>query len=170
MRQWQKGIANVPQNIFLTDATITENIAFGVSKQQIDFEQVIKAAKLAQIDDHIRQLPAGYDTYVGERGIRLSGGQRQRIAIARALYRRASVIVFDEATSALDNATEKEVMAAINSLSNQFTVILIAHRLSTVERCDMIFELDKGKLSAKGNYRDLIEHSSSFHSMVSGLS
>ena len=140
-----------------------------MSKKNIDFEQVTKAAKLAQIDNYIRQLPAGYETYVGERGIRLSGGQRQRIAIARALYRRASVIVFDEATSALDNATEKEVMAAINSLSNQLTVILIAHRLSTVEQCDVIFELNRGQLSAKGKYKDLLRHSSSFYSMVNGL-
>ena len=166
LRRWQQGIAHVPQSIFLMDATIAENIAFGVPPKHIDFERVRRAAKLAQIDDHISQLPAGYDSYVGERGIRLSGGQRQRIGIARALYRDASVIVFDEATSALDNATEKEVMSAINGLSRQFTVILIAHRLSTVEKCDTIFELNLGRLVSQGNYRKLLAESASFKSMA----
>ena len=166
LKQWQQGIAHVPQSIFLTDASIAENIAFAVPKDQIDFEQVRKAAHLAQIDEYIQELPAGYDTYVGERGVRLSGGQRQRIGIARALYRQASVIVFDEATSALDNATEKEVMAAINGLSRQFTIILIAHRLSTVEQCDQIFELHKGRVVAKGTYHELLDHSSSFQKMA----
>ncbi|WP_448600086.1 ABC transporter ATP-binding protein [Thermoleptolyngbya sp.] len=169
LRQWQQCIAHVPQSIFLTDATITENIAFGIPKEKIDFEQVWQAARLAQIDDYIAQLPAGYDTYVGERGVRLSGGQRQRIGIARALYRQASVIIFDEATSALDNATEREVMAAIHGLSRQFTVILIAHRLSTVEKCDVIFELNQGRLTAKGSYQDLVVTSSSFRTMVQGI-
>lgn len=167
LRQWQQGIAHVPQSIFLTDATLAENIAFGVPKDQIDFDRVVKAAELAQIDEHIRQLPAGYDTFVGERGVRLSGGQRQRVGIARALYRPASVVVFDEATSALDNATEKEVMEAINELSRKYTVILIAHRLSTVEKCDVIFELDQGQLTAKGKYSDLLALSPSFTAMVS---
>ena len=166
LRQWQQGIAHVPQSIFLTDASIAENIAFAVPKEEIDFDQVRKAAHLAQIHDYIEELPAGYDTYVGERGVRLSGGQRQRIGIARALYRQASVIVFDEATSALDNATEKEVMAAINGLSHRFTIILIAHRLSTVEKCDKIFELNRGSLVAQGNYENLLTQSSSFRSMT----
>ena len=155
LRRWQQGIAHVPQSIFLMDATIAENIAFGVPPKLIDFKRVRRAAKLAQIDDYISQLPAGYDSYVGERGIRLSGGQRQRIGIARALYRDASVIVFDEATSALDNATEREVMAAIEGLSGEFTIIMIAHRLSTVERCDSIVELSQGKVKAKGTYEEL---------------
>ncbi len=166
LRQWRQGIAHVPQSIFLTDATLAENIAFGVPKDQIDFDQVVKAAKLAQIDEHIRQLPAGYDTFVGERGIRLSGGQRQRVGIARALYRDASVIVFDEATSALDNATEQEVMGAIEGLSGEFTIILIAHRLSTVERCDWVFELEQGRLVAEGSYGGLIAQSASFRRMA----
>jgi ATP-binding cassette subfamily B protein len=166
LRQWQRSIAHVPQSIFLIDATIAENIAFGIPKKQIDFKQVRKAARLAQVDDYISQLPAGYHSYVGERGIRLSGGQRQRIGIARALYREASVIVFDEATSALDNATEKEVMSAINGLSRQITVILIAHRLSTVEKCDAIFELNLGRLISEGNYEELISKSASFRSMA----
>jgi ABC-type multidrug transport system fused ATPase/permease subunit len=166
LRRWQQGIAHVPQSIFLMDATIAENIAFGIPKKHIDLDRVRRAAKLAQIDEHISQLPAGYDSYVGERGIRLSGGQRQRIGIARALYRDASVIVFDEATSALDNATEKEVMSAINSLSHKFTVILIAHRLSTVEKCDTIFELNLGRLVSQGSYRELLLESASFKSMA----
>lgn len=166
LKRWQQGIAHVPQSIFLMDATIAENIAFGVAKTHIDFDRVRRAAKLAQIDDHINCLPAGYDSYVGERGIRLSGGQRQRIGIARALYREASVIVFDEATSALDNATEKEVMSAIDALSNQFTVIIIAHRLSTVKNSDQIFELHKGVVVAQGNYETLLNNSSSFRLMT----
>jgi ATP-binding cassette subfamily B protein len=148
LSQWQKNIAHVPQSIFLSDSSIAENIAFGVPLDQIDLKQVQKVAKLAQIDRFIESLPAQYNTYVGERGIRLSGGQRQRIGIARALYSQASVIIFDEATSALDNVTEKEVMRAIESLSHQFTIILIAHRLSTVEKCDRIFQLSQGRLVA----------------------
>ncbi|MDB9526437.1 ABC transporter ATP-binding protein [Oscillatoria sp. CS-180] len=165
-RQWQSGIAHVPQHIFLTDASIAENIAFAIPKAEIDFERVQNAARLAQVSDFIDSLPAKYDTYVGERGVRLSGGQRQRIGIARALYRQASVIVFDEATSALDNATEKEVMDAINRLSHKFTIILIAHRLSTVEKCDTIFELHQGSIVAKGSYKELLNLSQSFRSMV----
>lgn len=167
LRQWQHGIAHVPQHIFLSDSTLAENIAFGVPKEEIDFAQVRKATKLAQIQDFIEGLPAGYDTYVGERGIRLSGGQRQRIGIARALYRKGvSVIIFDEATSALDNATEREVMAAIEDLSGEFTVILIAHRLSTVEKCDLVVELEQGRIVAKGTYQDLLNHSASFKRMA----
>ena len=166
LKQWQQGIAHVPQSIFLTDASIAENIAFAVPNDQIDFGQVRKAARLAQIDDYIESLPAGYDTYVGERGVRLSGGQRQRIGIARALYGQASLIVFDEATSALDNSTEKEVMDAINALSHQYTVILIAHRLSTVEKCDKIFELNEGSLIAQGTFERLSEESPSFRVMA----
>jgi ABC-type multidrug transport system fused ATPase/permease subunit len=143
-------VAHVPQSIFLSDGSITENIAFGVEPAAVDFEQVQQAARLAKIAEFVESLPAGYDTYVGERGIRLSGGQRQRIGIARALYKRASVIVFDEATSALDNATEREVMAAIEGLSGELTIILIAHRLTTVEKCDCIFELDQGSILITG--------------------
>lgn len=159
LRQWQQSIAHVPQNIFLSDATIAENIAFGLPKNHIDHDRLYKAACSAQINEFIETLPAKYNTYVGERGVRLSGGQRQRIGIARALYRQASVIVFDEATSALDNETEQEVMAAINKLSQQFTVILIAHRLSTVERCDCIFELKHGKIIFGGTYKELLNSS-----------
>lgn len=143
---WQKSLAHVPQVIYLADASIAENIAFGLPKDKIDKEQVGKAAQLAQIAEHIETLEAGYDTFVGERGIRLSGGQRQRIGIARALYKNATVLVFDEATSALDDETEAELMKAIDGLSKDLTVIMIAHRLSTVRRCDKILKLHKGKV------------------------
>jgi ABC-type multidrug transport system fused ATPase/permease subunit len=145
---WQKSLSHVPQVIYLADASIAENIAFGLPKDKIDMNQVRKAAQLAQIAEHIESLEVGYDTFVGERGIRLSGGQRQRIGIARALYKNATVLVFDEATSALDDETEAELMKAIDGLSKDLTVIMIAHRLSTVRRCDKILKLDKGKLVA----------------------
>jgi ABC-type multidrug transport system fused ATPase/permease subunit len=145
---WQKSLSHVPQVIYLADASIAENIAFGLPKDKIDMNQVRKAASLAQIAEHIESLEAGYDTFVGERGIRLSGGQRQRIGIARALYKNATVLVFDEATSALDDETEAELMKAIDGLSKDLTVIMIAHRLSTVRRCDKILKLHKGKVVA----------------------
>jgi ABC-type multidrug transport system fused ATPase/permease subunit len=145
---WQKSLSHVPQVIYLADASIAENIAFGLPKDKIDMQQVQKAANLAQISEHIESLEAGYETFVGERGIRLSGGQRQRIGIARALYKNATVLVFDEATSALDDETEAELMKAIDGLSKDLTVIMIAHRLSTVRRCDKILKLHKGKVVA----------------------
>lgn len=145
---WQKSLSHVPQVIYLADASIAENIAFGLPKDKVDMEQVHKAASLAQISEHIETLETGYDTFVGERGIRLSGGQRQRIGIARALYKNATVLVFDEATSALDDETEAELMKAIDGLSKDLTVVMIAHRLSTVRRCDKILKLHKGKVVA----------------------
>ncbi len=155
MRSWQATISHVPQNIFLSDATIAENIAFGTASEAIDYEKVKKAAEKAQIAKHIEGLKEGYNTLVGERGIRLSGGQRQRIGIARALYKEATVIVFDEATSALDNETEKAVMEAIDGLGDDLTVIMIAHRLSTVQKCDKIVELANGNISRIGTYEEL---------------
>jgi ATP-binding cassette subfamily B protein len=166
LRAWQRSIAHVPQTIFLSDATIAENIAFGVPPSQIDWVRVREAARWAQLADFIESRPAGYDEVVGERGIRLSGGQRQRIGIARALYKQASVIVFDEATSALDNRTEREVMAAIESLSGELTIILIAHRLSTVEKCDRIFELDQGQVVCSGTFEELLAHSRTFRNLA----
>ncbi len=166
LRAWQCTVAHVPQSIFLSDGSITENIAFGVEPTAVDFDQVQQAARLAKIAEFIESLPAGYDTYVGERGIRLSGGQRQRIGIARALYKRASVIVFDEATSALDNATEREVMAAIEGLSGELTIILIAHRLTTVEQCDRIFELCQGRVIHQGDFQALITQSETFRTYL----
>ncbi|WP_417525555.1 ABC transporter ATP-binding protein [Marinovum sp.] len=147
LRAWQKNVGYVPQNIFLTDASIAENIALGVPRKKIDEARVVEAARIAQLDGFIRsELPEGYATSVGERGVRLSGGQRQRIGIARALYHDADFIVFDEATSALDNLTEREVMAAIDALPEEKTVLMIAHRLSTVQGCDRIVVMDQGKV------------------------
>jgi len=148
MRAWQASVAHVPQQIYLSDATIAENIAFGVPRAEIDMARVQHAAKLAHIADFIEQRPLAYQELVGERGVRLSGGQKQRIGIARALYKQASVIIFDEATSALDNTTEKEVMAAIEGLSHHLTIILIAHRLSTLQSADVIYEFNAGQIRA----------------------
>ncbi len=154
--QWQNRISHVPQVIFLSDATIAENIAFGVPKDQIDMDRVLDASKKASLDIFIQDLPLKYETMVGERGVQLSGGQRQRIGIARALYKKADVIVFDEATSALDDSTEKSVMEAINNLSDDLTILMIAHRLSTLKECNVIYKLDKGKIVLSGKYEDVI--------------
>ena len=141
---WRSTIAHVPQSIYLADSSIAENIAFGLPRDQIDMERVRQAAEQAQIAGFIESSPDGYDSFVGERGIRLSGGQRQRIGIARALYKQAQVLVFDEATSALDNDTESAVMQAIEGLTSDLTVIIIAHRLSTIACCDCVIELGHG--------------------------
>lgn len=153
---WQKHIAHVPQTIFLTDSSIAENIAFGVERANIDFDRVKRAAIQAQISETIECLPKKYDTYVGERGVRLSGGQRQRIGIARALYKEADVIILDEATSALDNETEEALISSINALSKDITVLMIAHRLTTLKDCDMIVELGASGVVKIGNYQSLI--------------
>jgi ATP-binding cassette, subfamily B, bacterial PglK len=158
---WQRSIAHVPQSIYLADTTLAENIAFGVPPDTIDMDRVQQAARQAQIADFIESSPEGYQAYVGERGIRLSGGQRQRIGIARALYKQASVLVFDEATSALDNATELSVMTAIEGLSSDLTILIIAHRLTTVQRCDTIVELEYGQVLAQDTYEQLIERNRS---------
>ncbi|MDL2229950.1 ABC transporter ATP-binding protein/permease [Treponema sp. OttesenSCG-928-L16] len=155
---WQKNIGYVPQNIYLSNTSVSENIAFGVPKDKIDFEAVQRAAKMAQIHDFISaELTDGYNTNVGERGISLSGGQRQRIGIARALYTDPSVLVMDEATSALDNKTEADVMGAIDYLSGKKTIILIAHRISTLRKCEVIFQITKGKLAAQGTYSEMFQ-------------
>ena len=155
-RAWQAHIAHVPQAIFLADSTIEENIAFGVPKNQIDCERVRQVARQAQISDIIETWPKQYQTFVGERGIRLSGGQRQRIGIARALYKQADVIIFDEATSALDNETEQAVMHAIDGLSAELTILIVAHRLTTLKNCTQIVELDNGGVLRSGSYQSLI--------------
>jgi ATP-binding cassette, subfamily B, bacterial PglK len=151
-RAWQRAIAHVPQSIYLADATITENIAFGVPPDQIERDRVREAAVQAQIAEFIENRPGGYSTTVGERGIRLSGGQRQRIGIARALYKRATVLVFDEATSALDSNTEMAVMSAIENLNRELTILIIAHRLTTLRHCDTIIQLERGQLVAQGPF------------------
>jgi ABC-type multidrug transport system fused ATPase/permease subunit len=161
-RAWQRTIAHVPQSIYLADTTIAENIAFGIPRDAIDLSRVKEAARQAHIADFIESRDEGYNAFVGERGVRLSGGQRQRIGIARALYKRASVLVFDEATSALDNATEQSVMEAIEALDRELTILLIAHRLTTVRRCDTIVEMEHGRVVAQGTYEQLLESSRSF--------
>ncbi|QTR46439.1 ABC transporter ATP-binding protein [Thiothrix litoralis] len=158
-RTWQQHIAHVPQSIFLADSTVAENIAFGIPKEQIDHGRVRLAAQQAQIAESIESWPEQYQTFVGERGIRLSGGQRQRIGIARALYKQADVIVFDEATSALDTETEQAVMQAIESLSNDLTLIIIAHRLTTLKNCTQIVELGDGHIKRIGSYQAIISDS-----------
>jgi ABC-type multidrug transport system fused ATPase/permease subunit len=155
-RAWQEHIAHVPQAIFLADSSIEENIAFGVPKDQIDHERVRQAAKQAQIANSIESWPDQYQTFVGERGIRLSGGQRQRIGIARALYKQADVIIFDEATSALDSETELAVMQAIEGLSKDLTLLIIAHRLTTLKNCTHIVELGDGGIKRNSSYRNIV--------------
>ena len=156
-KSWQKMIGYVPQSIFLTDNTISKNIAFGCAKEEIDSRQLKKAATIANIHDFIEsELMVGYDTIVGERGIRLSGGQRQRLGIARALYRNPELLIFDEATSALDNLTEKRVINSLQNIGKNMTTIMIAHRLSTVKLCDQIHVFDSGKIVSSGTYSYLI--------------
>ena len=149
VREWRGHISHVPQTIYLADVTIMENIAFGIAREDIDEERVIRAAKKAKIHGTISKLDSKYETMVGEGGARLSGGQRQRIGIARALYKETSVLVFDEATSALDNKTELNVMNEIRQLGDKTTVLIIAHRLSTLKECDHVYELSEGRLLEK---------------------
>ncbi len=162
---WQKSVGYVPQTIFLTDDTLAANIAFGIESKAVDPAALERAVRIARLDDLVRSLPNGYMTMVGERGTRLSGGQRQRIGIARALYRDPDILVFDEATSALDNLTERAVMDAVKDLGHQKTIILIAHRLSTVRHCDEIFLFENGRLAACGTYDELVETNSEFRAM-----
>jgi ABC-type multidrug transport system fused ATPase/permease subunit len=157
-RSWQASIAHVPQAVYLSDASIEENIAFGCDMNHVDRRLVIDAASKAQLSGFISSLPAGYDTLVGERGVRLSGGQRQRIGLARALYKRAAVLVLDEATSALDAGTEQAVMQAIHDLGESITVLMVAHRVTSLRNCDRIVELRDGKVCRSGTYEDIIEH------------
>jgi ATP-binding cassette subfamily B protein len=156
-RAWQSHIAHVPQAIFLADATIAENIAFGMPLDQIDHARVMQAAQKAQIAQDIDSWNQQYNTVVGERGVRLSGGQRQRIGIARALYKKADVIVFDEATSALDNETELAVMEAIENLGEEITVLIVAHRLTTLQNCTHVVDLSDGQIKRSGSYQDIVE-------------
>ena len=159
---WQQSIGYVPQSIFIADDTLAANIAFGVDEKDINQEHVQLAAKIANIDEFVKNLTQKYQTTVGERGVRLSGGERQRIGIARALYRNPQVLILDEATSALDNLTEQLVMKEIYKIGNDKTIIMIAHRLSTVKKCDIIFYLERGELKAQGTYEELIKSSEGF--------
>lgn len=166
IKAWQRTIAHVPQSIYLSDNSLAENIAFGIPPEDIDMGRVQLAAQKAQIADFIESRAEGYKALVGERGIRLSGGQRQRIGIARALYKKASVLVFDEATSALDNTTENAVMKSIEELQRNLTVLIIAHRISTVRNCDMIVEFEGGRVGMQGTYEQLLDGSPSFREMA----
>ncbi len=164
-RAWQRTVAHVPQSIYLSDASVAENIAFGVPKDQIDLARVRLAASQAQVAEFIESRAAGYDTLVGERGIRLSGGQRQRIGIARALYKQATVLIFDEATSALDAATESAVMEAVDSLHRDLTILMVAHRVTTLRQCGLIVQLERGRIVDRGSYQHF-QHRG-FHSSAS---
>ena len=162
-RSWQRSIGYVPQQIFLADDTISANIAFGLEPKDINQEAVEKSSKIANLHEFVmNELPKKYQTTIGERGIRLSGGQRQRIGIARALYHNPQLLILDEATSALDNQTEEAVMDAINNLGKNITIILIAHRLGTVKKCDKIFLLEKGQVIGQGSFEELINSNKDF--------
>lgn len=165
IRGWQKNVGYIPQQIYLLDDTIRRNIAFGIPDEQINEEKVVAAVEAAQLGELTERLPDGLDTVVGERGVRLSGGQQQRIGIARALYDNPKVLVMDEATSALDNVTERYVIEAIEKLRGDRTIIMIAHRLTTVEKCDQIYVMTNGKIVNQGRYKELIQDSAYFRKM-----
>ena len=168
---WQKNIGYVPQQIFLTDDTLTSNIAFGIDDKLIDHKIVERVSKIANLHDFvINQLPEKYNTIIGERGIRLSGGQRQRIGIARALYNNPNVLILDEATNSLDNLTESNLMNSLNNLKNKITIILIAHSINTVKKCDQIILMKNGKIIANGNYDELYNHSKEFNKLINSES
>jgi ABC-type multidrug transport system fused ATPase/permease subunit len=169
-QNWQKNFGYVPQSIYLTDDSIKNNIAFGIAPDKIDENAVITAAKLANIHDFVfDELKDGYNTIIGERGIRLSGGQRQRIGIARSVYHNPSVLIFDEATSALDSLTENAIMDAIKNMAHKKTIIIIAHRITTVKYCDVIYLMDKGQIIDSGNYEELYNKNESFRKMADGV-
>ena len=155
-RSWQAHIAHVPQHIYLSDSTIEENIAFGISKNKVDFQQVKNASKQAKITEFVDNLEHGYQTTVGEQGVKISGGQRQRIGIARAMYKKKDVLILDEATSALDNKTEKDIMEAIENKVKDMTILIIAHRLTTLRSCDYIIKLDNEHNVSIVNYEDIV--------------
>jgi len=171
LRSWQSNIGYVPQHIYLSDDTVSNNIAFGVPKEEIDHQAVEQAARLANIHDFIvNDLPNGYGTEIGERGIRLSGGQQQRLGIAKALYRNPSLLVFDEATSALDGTTENIIMDAIYNLSHKKTIVIIAHRLTTVKNCDVIYMLERGEIKDQNTYQMLLDNNEAFRKMAKASS
>jgi ABC-type multidrug transport system fused ATPase/permease subunit len=166
---WQKNLGYVPQSIYLTEDNIKNNIAFGVSPEEIDMGAVIEAAKLANIHDFVsNELEKGYESSIGERGIKLSGGQRQRVGIARAVYHNPSVLIFDEATSALDSLTENAVMDAIHTMGHKKTIIIIAHRISTVKNCDVIYLMEGGAITDSGNFGELYARNTMFKKMADG--
>jgi ABC-type multidrug transport system fused ATPase/permease subunit len=151
LRGWQNQIGYVPQSIYLTDDSLRKNIAFGLPSDEIDEKALLEAVRAAQLESFISELPQGLDTEVGERGVRLSGGQRQRIGIARALYHNPNVLVLDESTSSLDHETEVSVMEAIKALQGKKTILIVAHRLSTITHCDRIIKFNNGQLMQEGS-------------------
>jgi len=163
---WQRNIGYIPQSIYLADDTLRQNIAFGIPEDQINEKKVIEAIELAQLDKLVKELPDGMDTVVGEHGSRLSGGQQQRVGIARALYHKPQVLIMDEATSALDNITEQHIIKAIENLKGERTIVMIAHRLTTVMNCDQLYLMDQGKIIDHGTYSELIENSNEFREMA----
>ena len=167
LKQWQSTLGYVPQQIFLADDSVRANIAFGVPVKEVDQAAVERAGKIAELHEFVvQELPHGYETTVGERGVRLSGGQRQRIGIARAMYHDPNVLILDEATSSLDNITERAIMDAVHNLTRKKTIILIAHRLSTVKKCDQIYLLGNGHLLSQGTYSELLAKSQEFRNMA----
>lgn len=166
LRSWQNNIGYVPQSIFLSDGSVAENIAFGIKKENIEMNRVKQAIKMAHLEELVKNLEHGVDTTVGERGVQLSGGQRQRIGIARALYHDTSLLVFDEATSALDGISENNIMQTIRKLQGSNTIIMIAHRLKTVQDCDVVYFMDNGQIIDKGSYQDLINKNKKFREMA----
>ncbi len=171
LRAWQKNIGYVPQQISLVDDTVAANIAFGIPTERIEMAAVERAARIAELHDFVMsELPEGYETPVGDHGVRLSGGQRQRVGIARALYHDPDILILDEATSALDNLTEKAVMDAVHNLGQAKTIIMIAHRLSTVQGCDTIIMIEHGQIVAQGTYADLLGKNAKFRAMAGAAS
>jgi ABC-type multidrug transport system fused ATPase/permease subunit len=169
MAAWQRNVGYVPQQIYISDDTVTRNIAFGIPDDEVDMDAVRNAARVARLAEFVETaMPLGYDTVIGESGARLSGGQRQRIGIARALYRDPAILILDEATSALDGITEESVMDAVHELSKKKTIIIIAHRLTTVRDCDVICLLEHGRIAMRGSYEDLKRDSPWFRSAAGG--
>ena len=164
---WRRQVGYVPQQIFLADDTLSANIALGIPEQLVDQEKVERAAQIAQVNEFIDQLPQGFATFLGERGVRLSGGQRQRVGLARAIYSSPSVLILDEATSSLDSITERAVMSAVHHLKGEMTTIVVAHRLSTVMNSDEIFIFDSGALVESGQYQQLLKTSELFKDLAS---
>jgi ATP-binding cassette subfamily C protein len=165
-RAWQRNLGYVPQSAYLLDDTLRRNIAFGVADERIDETAVAEAVRMAQLESLVASLPHGLDTEIGERGVRLSGGQRQRIVIARALYRRPAVLVFDEATSELDNRTELEIGAAIGALAGERTVVIVAHRMATVQNCDAVAFLVDGRVADCGRFEELLSRNVAFRRLA----
>ena len=166
LHSWQRKIGYVPQEIYLLDDTVRRNIAFGIEDKDIDEMRIKDAISMAQLEEVIAELPEGFDTVIGERGVRLSGGQRQRIGVSRALYNNPEILILDEATSAIDNESEAKITLSIKNLSGQKTIIIIAHRMTLVKECDVVYFLQEGKIVDSGLYADLTKRNKDFLKML----